>query len=221
MKRGDHLGGAVPRARDSGRSRGHRVAPVTQALPWAAARWSLLHPEAAGLSRVVWPGAVCLDIGTDCGVCTGVLSVLAGSGGQVHCVGSRDRSARWAAIASLFGGAEVVVHRHPERVHTVDALCRQENLLKIDLIRAHVPVAELGFLLGAFSTLLRERPVLLLQLGERSPDSERTSTDVVRSLTRTLAYAMYCWQDGDWRPTAHVMKGVDRYLFSPRPIPAR
>jgi FkbM family methyltransferase len=62
-------------------------ARVTTAVIMQLARWTpYLEAEMLGLSRLVWPGSVCLDIGAAAGLYTLALSELAGHSGQVHSV---------------------------------------------------------------------------------------------------------------------------------------
>ncbi|MGW3660987.1 hypothetical protein ACWD6R_37505 [Streptomyces sp. NPDC005151] len=183
------------------------------------ARWHHFYPEVGDLGRVVRPGAVCLDLGAGCGAYSWALSVLAGPAGQVHCVDSPDRPARWAAVTSLFGCADIVVHRDEGPSRTVDALCRQAGLENVDFIRADVADTEPSALMGAFSTLLRDRPSLLLDIEDRRlANCAMNSADVVRSLTKSLGYSMYCWRDGAWEPAMYVTANIRNYLFTSRPL---
>jgi hypothetical protein len=102
---------------------------------------------------------------------------------------------------------------------TVDALCRQEGLQKVDFIKANVADANSDVLMGAFSTLLRDRPALLLEIEDRRLATRTPkSTDLVRSLTQSLGYDMYCWSDGNWEPVTRVTEDVRNYLFSRQPL---
>ncbi|WP_328784385.1 FkbM family methyltransferase [Streptomyces canus] len=102
---------------------------------------------------------------------------------------------------------------------TVDALCRQEGLQKVDFIKANVADANTDVLMGAFSTLLRDRPALLLEIEDgRLATRTLKSTDLVRSLTQSLGYDMYCWSDGNWEPVTRVTEDVRNYLFSRQPL---
>ncbi|MFE7599710.1 hypothetical protein [Streptomyces sp. NPDC057494] len=210
-------GRLLRRALSQGRPLDRHSAPQSAVAPWAAAWWNLMHPEAARLVGAVRPGAVCLVVGGACDICTGALSVLAGTGGQVHCLDSPDRPARWSAMASTLGGADVVVHRSTDGV---DAVCAQAELPKVDFIKADVRKAPPGLLLDAFVTLLRDRPALLLRIGPGGPVRRgRCEPDIVSSLTRSLAYEVYRWQGGDWRPVTSAVRDEGKYLFKTCEIP--
>ncbi|MGW4277214.1 hypothetical protein ACWEGQ_33845 [Streptomyces seoulensis] len=159
------------------------------------------HPEAAGLDQLVSPGAVCLDVGAGCTRCTEALRNLAGPDGQVHRLapGRPDRA---------------------RRADTVDDLCRRENLDRVDFMRVQFGEDERDVLLGAFTTLLRDQPTLLLRWGRRRPDRLRTA-ETVRSLTVSLSYTMHGWQEGNWRPVTDSVRGWGGFLFRPQPLPRR
>ncbi|MER6079119.1 hypothetical protein [Streptomyces sp. NPDC001833] len=157
------------------------------------------HPEAAGLGQLVLPGAVCLDVGGGCPTCTAALSALAGPEGRVHRLAAPDRL---------------------DEAATVDEFCRQADLARVDFIKAEFGADELGLLLGAFGTLLRDRPTLLLRWRRRCPDPRRTA-DAVRGLTASLSYTMHGWQEGEWRQVTGVVRGWGGFLFRPCPTPCR
>ncbi|MDJ0380166.1 FkbM family methyltransferase [Streptomyces sp. G-G2] len=91
---------------------GVRVTSVALALRWASARWPFVEEEVGGLRPLVRPGAVCLDIGAEYGLCTWALSVLAGPSGAVHSVEPLPGPARWLrTTASALGCGNVTVHR--------------------------------------------------------------------------------------------------------------
>ncbi|GHF24733.1 putative methyltransferase [Streptomyces mashuensis] len=88
-----------------------RTGAVAGALRWAAPRLPFVEDEVAGLSAVVRPGDVCLDVGAEYGLYTWTLSSLVGPAGQVHSVEPLPGPARWLRLASrALGCANVVVH---------------------------------------------------------------------------------------------------------------
>ncbi|WP_051740858.1 hypothetical protein [Kitasatospora sp. MBT66] len=101
---------------------------------------------------------------------------------------------------------------------TVDRLCRQAGLERVDLIKVVVGRVEPEVLLGAFGILLRDRPSLLLELDrtKRSTGYQPGSTGLVRSLTTTLGYRMYRWKRGGWQRVSTVTDDCRSYLFSVR-----
>ncbi|MFD4504854.1 hypothetical protein [Streptomyces sp. NPDC058457] len=116
-------------------------------------------------------------------------------------------------MASMPGGADVVVHRSTDGV---DAVCAQAELPKVDFIKADVRKAQPGLLSDAFVTLLRDRPAPLLRIGPGGPVHRgRCEPDIVSSLTRSLAYEVYRWQGGDWRPVTSAVRDEGKYLFKP------
>jgi FkbM family methyltransferase len=67
-------------------SRVDRLAVTAGAVSLLARRTPWLESEMAGLSAVVGPGSVCLDIGAAAGLYTVALARLAGPSGQVHSI---------------------------------------------------------------------------------------------------------------------------------------
>lgn len=172
------------------------ASPVAQGRPHRP----VPHPEAPGLEQLVSPGAVCVDVGAGCSRCTATLRDLAGPDGQVH-----------RLVQGRPGGP---------RAATVDDLCRRKDLVRVDFIRIQFGEDELDVLLGAFATLLRDRPALLLRWGRPRPDRRRTA-ETVRSLTVSLSYTMHGWQEGAWRPVTDAMPGWGGFLFRPQPVQGR
>ncbi|KUN58460.1 methyltransferase FkbM [Streptomyces canus] len=106
----------------------------------------------------------------------------------------------------------------PTPVQTVDNLCRQHALARVDFIKADVEGAEAAVLFGARNTLLRHRPSLLLEIEERHLAKYDTEpAELVRRLT-DLDYDMYRWQARSWVRTPHVSADCRNYLFSARPL---
>ncbi len=103
-------------------------------------------------------------------------------------------------------------------VRTVDGLCREVGLERVDFIKADVEGAEPAVLSGARHTLLRDRPALLLEIEDRHLAKYGVSAaELVRRLT-ALEYAMYRWQDGGWVQVAEVTEDCRNYLFSARAL---
>lgn len=107
--------GSTPRplARERGRPRIPDRHGLTAALVTLLARGSLwLEPELAGLSELVRPGDVCVDVGAAAGLYTLTLSELTGPTGQVHSV--EPLSFAHPAWSRLLGAHDRPnVRRHP------------------------------------------------------------------------------------------------------------
>ncbi|GAA2460438.1 FkbM family methyltransferase [Streptomyces pulveraceus] len=103
-------------------------------------------------------------------------------------------------------------------VHTVDGLCHRMGLDRVDFIKADVEGAEAAVLFGAWVTLLRFRPVLLLEVeGRHLAKYGMEPAGLVRRLT-ALDYGMYRWGRRSWEPVAGVTDDCRNYLFTARPI---
>ncbi|MEU6278637.1 hypothetical protein ABZ871_40570 [Streptomyces populi] len=102
----------------------------------------------------------------------------------------------------------------------MDDHCRRKELTQVDFLRIQFGEDELDVLLGAFATLLRDRPALLLRWGCRRQDRRRMA-ETVRGLTVSLSYTMHGWQEGGWRQMTDTMPGWGGFLFRPSPVPRR
>jgi hypothetical protein len=189
--------------------------------------------QPAGLRGLVRPGAVCLDVRAEPHLVTWTLSLLAGPSGQVHCLDPLRSAPRWLTVAgALFGRRNIVVHRSPSEQATepgalrlplpacstsgVDVFCRRLSLEQVDFIK--FGVAETAVVLGAFSTLLRHRPAVLLEVEENVGPDGIAPADLVRGLTSTLGYLMYRWQGRQWQPVTEAAPACGSYLFTSHPI---
>ncbi|MFF8193117.1 hypothetical protein ACF05L_20125 [Streptomyces bobili] len=236
MKFDSPSGGLPPPARCGRRSGGVRLRSAACLLRWAARLLPGAEGEVAGLHTVVPPGAVCVDVGTARMMCVVTLSALAGPQGRVHLFEPLGRRARWsAAVAALLGGTNVVVHRvavgrrdrgrapHTggHRPQTLDGVGRRLGLERVDFIKVDAGNDGYGVLTGAFHTLLRDRPVLLIQTEMRHrPGHCSDPGSLVGNLTVTLGYRMYRWGAGGWQHTADITDDCRTYLFRagpPRP----
>ncbi|WP_052868024.1 FkbM family methyltransferase [Streptomyces niger] len=89
-----------------------RTAAVAAALRWGARRRPFVEDEVVGPRAFVRPGAVCVDIGAEYGLCTWALSALAGPSGQVHGVEPLPvPSRRLRTAARLLGAHHVTAYR--------------------------------------------------------------------------------------------------------------
>lgn len=88
-----------------------RVALLAALLRTAAQRAWFVEDEVAGLSRLVGPGATCLDVGAEYGLYTWSLADLVGPGGAVHTVEPQPDLARLLRFGRwLLGARGVAVH---------------------------------------------------------------------------------------------------------------
>jgi FkbM family methyltransferase len=109
------------------------VALLARTSPW-------LEPELAGLSDIVRPGAVCVDVGAAAGLYTLVLSDLVGPDGQVHSV--EPLSFAHPAWSRLLGARD----RPNVRRHTL-ALSEKPGDIALSVpIGRHGPVTGRSFL---------------------------------------------------------------------------
>jgi FkbM family methyltransferase len=101
-------------------------------------------------------------------------------------------------------------------VDTLDNLCQQAGLTRLDFVKIDVEGAELQVLRGGERTIEQFRPSLLLEIEARHLTRYRyTVQDVTQWLTGR-GYTMHLWQRG-WQPIAEVCAHARNYLFRPPP----
>ncbi|MGR4879933.1 FkbM family methyltransferase [Streptomyces sp. LARHCF249] len=102
----------------------------------------------------------------------------------------------------------------PTAVDTLDRLVRGARLEKVSFVKADVEGAEAAVLEGARDTLLRHRPVLLLEIERRHLEKYGASpADLVRRL-RPFGYRMRRWHGGRWAEAREVRDDCRNYLFT-------
>jgi FkbM family methyltransferase len=108
----------------------------------------------------------------------------------------------------------------PVPVTTLDALVADENMDRLDFLKADIEGAEPALLRGAVKTIDRFRPTLLLEIEARHLHKYGAEpADVIRPLD-VLGYQMAVWRDGTWVDVETVTAGQRNYLFTPTPNPA-
>ncbi|KAA2259580.1 FkbM family methyltransferase [Solihabitans fulvus] len=101
----------------------------------------------------------------------------------------------------------------PTLVQTVDTLRRHLRLRRVDFVKADVEGAEAAVLAGAKETLLRDRPMLLLEIEDRHLTKYgMTAGELVAGLA-AMDYGMHRWRDGGWVPVERVTEDCRNYLF--------
>lgn len=91
---------------------GGRVGALGAGLRRLAPQAWFLEDEVAGLSELVGPGAVCLDVGAEYGLYTWTLASLVGPGGQVHAVEPQPGPAGFLRASRIaLGAGQVTVHQ--------------------------------------------------------------------------------------------------------------
>jgi hypothetical protein len=99
-------------------------------------------------------------------------------------------------------------------VATVDEVCKNEKIARIDFMKIDVEGAELAVLEGATSVIENHAPRLLLEIEDRHLGKYGlSSADVVWHLT-AHGYRMYAWDRWRWAPASRVTTAARNYLFS-------
>jgi FkbM family methyltransferase len=99
-------------------------------------------------------------------------------------------------------------------VQTLDGLCENAGLARLDFVKIDVEGGELHVLHGGQRTIERFRPVMLIEIEARHTTRYEYSPDDVVSWLTCRGYRMYAWHDG-WRVADQVCAHANNYLFRP------
>ncbi len=104
----------------------------------------------------------------------------------------------------------------PVRVETLDGLCAEAGLTRLDFVKIDVEGAELRVLEGGQRTIEGLRPALLLEIEARHTERFSYSPQDIVSWLAQRGYTMHTWQAG-WRETREVSERFRNYLFRAGP----
>lgn len=242
-----------------------RAQLANAAVLWAA-RWTpYMEREMLGLSELVGPGSICVDVGSAAGLYTLALSCLAGPTGQVHSIEPlsfshpvcarllRARDAgnvfhhgvalgtrRGRALMSVpvrknclvtgrsfLAQVRCAIGANAEfdeqvavvvEVETLDALCTQNGLPRLDFLKVDVEGAELQVLEGGEDVITKWRPAVLVEIEQRHTARYGYTAEEVASWLIDRNYEMFTWQRG-WRRADRVCAHKRNYLFCPAGAP--
>jgi FkbM family methyltransferase len=93
-------------------------------------------------------------------------------------------------------------HRERVRAERLDDVVYGEGLARVDVIKMDIEGAEMGALRGAVETLRQFKPVLLLELSDRSLQHQGTGSGEVLAWLEQQAYRMFCFDPATGSPVA-------------------
>ncbi|GAB3456349.1 FkbM family methyltransferase [Streptomonospora sediminis] len=108
-------------------------------------------------------------------------------------------------------GAERILHT---RVRTVDEICAEQGIDRVDFIKADVEGFESAVLDGAEKTIEARKPALLLEIEDRHLDKYGMTAESMAGALRERGYTMYHCRGGRWVPAAAVTDQCRNYLFA-------
>lgn len=101
-------------------------------------------------------------------------------------------------------------------VTTLDDLCAQARLTRLDFVKIDVEGGELNVLRGGQHAVETFRPTMLIEIEARHITRYQHSIDDVVGWLTQRGYTMHAWRDG-WHAAAHVCEHTRNYLFRPAP----
>jgi FkbM family methyltransferase len=115
--------------------------------------------------------------------------------------------------ASLYGPGPEAAPFEVCRTVSLDDFSREQNLPFPALIKMDVEGAELAVLEGAAGLLAAARPLLLLEMEEKTLAAAGASKDKIQDLLRSLGYRAAFLRKGQWRRTDDVYAASGRNIF--------
>jgi Methyltransferase FkbM domain len=98
--------------------------------------------------------------------------------------------------------------------NTLDGLCADANLTRLDFLKIDVEGGELHVLEGGQRTVETFRPTMLIEIEARHTERYAYSPDDVVEWLLSRGYGMYAWKDG-WHAVHRVCVHANNYLFRP------
>jgi FkbM family methyltransferase len=141
---------------------------------------------------------------------TGVMSVPVGRHGPVT---GRSflawKTEGLGSNAEFAGQMEVTVD-----VQTLDGLCEEAGLSRLDFVKIDVEGAEMHILQGGQRSIETFRPAMLVEIEARHSARYQYSPDEIAGWLLNRGYTMHTWQHG-WQQAAKVSTQARNYLFLP------
>ncbi|SFT56121.1 methyltransferase, FkbM family [Actinopolyspora lacussalsi subsp. righensis] len=97
---------------------------------------------------------------------------------------------------------------------TVDQVTHDRGINRIDFMKIDAEGREPAILAGAKEVLTRFRPTLLLEIESRHLNRYDSTPEELTDWLDELGYAMYSWNNYQWRRTPRVTRRNRNYLFS-------
>lgn len=97
---------------------------------------------------------------------------------------------------------------------TLDRLCTEAQLTRLDFVKIDVEGGELHVLEGGQQTIETFRPTLLIEIEARHTDRYPYSPDDVVEWLTSRGYTMHAWRNG-WRVVHQICLHTNNYLFRP------
>jgi len=141
----------------------------------------------------------------------GVMSVPVGRHGPVTGRSFLDwRTSGLGSNAEFAGQMEV-----PVDVQTLDGLCAESGIDRLDFVKIDVEGAEMHILEGGQRSIENFQPAMLIEIEARHSARYEYSPDDIAGWLLQRGYSMHTWQHG-WRETAKVSTAARNYLFMPK-----
>lgn len=102
----------------------------------------------------------------------------------------------------------------PVRVQTLDGMCHELGVDRLDFVKADVEGAELAVLSGA-EIVWQQRTTIMLEIEDRHLNRYGKRAADVLNLLSDKGYLMYGWVGERWQALTGLRPGLRNYLFVP------
>ena len=140
----------------------------------------------------------------------GVMSVPVGRHGPVTGRSFLEWKTKGLGSNAEFAGQMEV----PVDVQTLDGLCKDAGITRLDFVKIDVEGAELHILEGGQQTIETLQPAMLIEIEARHSARYEISPDDISGWLLSRGYTMYTWQHG-WQQVTAVTTATRNYLFRP------
>lgn len=140
----------------------------------------------------------------------GVMSVPVGRHGPVTGRSFLEwKTSGLGSNAEFAGQMEVTVD-----VQTLDGLCADAGISRLDFVKIDVEGAEMHILEGGQRSIEKFKPAMLIEIEARHSARYDVSPDDIAGWVQERGYSMHTWQHG-WQQTPKVSTKARNYLFLP------
>ena len=140
----------------------------------------------------------------------GVMSVPVGRHGPVTGRSFLEWKTKGLGSNAEFAGQMEV----PVDVQTLDGLCKDAGITRLDFVKIDVEGAEMHILEGGQQTIESLQPAMLIEIEARHSARYEISPEDISGWLLDRGYAMYTWQHG-WQQVTSVSTATRNYLFRP------
>lgn len=167
---------------------------------------SLLEPDLSHLRALVRPGAWLVDIGANVGYYSRKFCAWVSDGGRVHAF--EPERENFQALVQIAAQPAIKNLTECRRVR-LDTVMAELTWPAVSLIKVDVQGAEARVLEGAHETLVRNRPVLVMEIDDRALDAFGSSPRKIEQHLAELGYRMFATDERGFRSCLDSVRAAE------------